>query len=696
MFSRIGVIRIRPLALALGLILTLALTPGLARAHAAFVTSQPEPGQRLPAAPGLVALRFTEPMNTRFSRATVLAPDGQRFDGRASGEQEIQVRLSTSAPGIYAVDWTTVSTVDGHTLHGAYRFGVQVAPGEGAEGSTAVEPQWPDLLIAVGRTVEYAALLMAVGLILLGRLAARTQPLTWVQCRLQPPLAAACLSGQLVVLGEAFVAAGSPSLDALGAYLASGLPGVARLLRPVAEILALQLSLFRAWAVAPPLAVAIVTLAAAGHAAAVQPAWWGITADTLHLVATGLWAGGILALATLRPPGGWRGAEGWKLLQRFTPVALGAFFASVAFGTIRSFQELGNIGDLLSSSYGQVLTVKLLGVLAMVPLSFLAWRRRWVAPRLEAPLTVLVIGAAALLAAHPLPPARAGEAEAATERSQAGSALPEPGDLTLGGDAGQVLVGLTLRPAQPGRNEVLVHLLPIEGEPAAAGLPAQLEISGRALDLAECGPACRRAEVDLDGGEQIEVRIVGLKGGSAAFQIPRLPAPDGTETLERMRARMQQLKTLRQDEDLGPLEPPLHSVYAFQAPDRMRLELGNGSQMIWIGGTRYTRDQPSAAWQMVQMTFPLSVPVLVWEPVPKTSDSSAYVAPRIVGTANLEGVDTQILSFFLQQGESPAWFRLWVGADGLVHRAEMRAQGHFMDQRYSDFDAPFTIESPAR
>ena len=37
---------------------------------------------------------------------------------------------------------------------------------------------------------------------------------------------------------------------------------------------------------------------------------------------------------------------------------------------------------------------------------------------------------------------------------------------------------------------------------------------------------------------------------------------------------------------------------------------------------------------------------------------------------------------------------LWTDADGLVHRAEMRGQGHFMDEHYTDFDAPFTIQSP--
>ena len=40
------------------------------------------------------------------------------------------------------------------------------------------------------------------------------------------------------------------------------------------------------------------------------------------------------------------------------------------------------------------------------------------------------------------------------------------------------------------------------------------------------------------------------------------------------------------------------------------------------------------------------------------------------------------------------WFKLCIDGDGLVRRAEMRAQGHFMDHRYFAFNEPVTIEPP--
>jgi len=42
----------------------------------------------------------------------------------------------------------------------------------------------------------------------------------------------------------------------------------------------------------------------------------------------------------------------------------------------------------------------------------------------------------------------------------------------------------------------------------------------------------------------------------------------------------------------------------------------------------------------------------------------------------------------------PVWFRLWIDGDGYVHQAQMRAPGHFLDNRYYDYDEPITFEPP--
>jgi copper transport protein len=660
--------------------------PKTAHAHAAFVSSDPPPGAELSSAPGVVVLRFTEPLIARLSGAAVTDPEEQEFECRLTGERQITVPLSTNAPGVYEVEWTTVSPVDGHTLRGAFRFGVGVAPGEGAEGATGTEPTREDLFLAVARALEYGALLLAVGMVILRRLARRPPQLDWINLRVAWPLGLALGSGLGVVLGEALVAAGSPSPGEVAAYFTSGVPGIARLARVGLEALAVA-SVVQRRSPTPSLAGALVALAAAGHAAAVTPRWWGVGVDALHLLAAGGWAGGIMALATTRPPGGWRGPEAHVLLDRFSPVALAAFVATVGFGVLRGTQELSAFADLFTTSYGRVLGLKVLGVLIMVPLSTLLWLRLRGTPRVEAAVAGLVIALAALLAAYPLPPARLGEAEAAERPIAGAAALPGKGDLTLGGDAGEVLVGLTIRPAEPGPNEALLYVLPLEGEEAAAGLRVRISTGGPAVPAEDCGLTCRRAELSLQGGERVEVHVAGEAGGTAIFEIPPLPPPDGTALYERMQQRMHALRTYRLEETLSSGRAVVRADYAFQAPDRMRIRLDSGSERVIVADREWRREGPGDRWRADQ-AIPPEVPKFIWD------FGGDPVGLRILGQEKVEGIGTTVLSFFGGSENTPIWHRLWVDSEGLVRRAEMRAQGHFMDHRYFDFDGPLQVTPP--
>lgn len=186
------------------MLVALWLAPTAAWAHAGIVSSNPEPGAQLGSAPGVVTLRFSEPLNERLSGAEVLSPDGARFEGTPEAAGEIVVRLTTNAQGIYRVTWTTVSSVDGHTLEGSFEFGVGVRPAS-AEGETSTSPGLVDTSIAVARTLEDAALLLAVGLLLVRRLG---RDLSWLRVPIVPALVVALAGGLAVVFGEALVAAG--------------------------------------------------------------------------------------------------------------------------------------------------------------------------------------------------------------------------------------------------------------------------------------------------------------------------------------------------------------------------------------------------------------------------------------------------------------------------------------------------------
>lgn len=95
--------------------------PPPAWAHASFVTAQPAAGANLAAAPGVVTLRFSEPLVEELSRVVVTDPDGRQHSGGPTGEQTISVDVESTALGRYDVEWRTVSPVDGHTLRGASR-----------------------------------------------------------------------------------------------------------------------------------------------------------------------------------------------------------------------------------------------------------------------------------------------------------------------------------------------------------------------------------------------------------------------------------------------------------------------------------------------------------------------------------------------------------------------------------------------
>jgi putative copper export protein len=115
-----------------------------------------------------------------------------------------------------------------------------------------------------------------------------------------------------------------------------------------------------------------------------------------------MWAGGILALGSLRPPGGWRSADAKALVGRFERVAQVAFAVTALTGVLRATEQLSDLSDLWTTAYGEVLAVKIFGVMAMLAVS-VAWRRGSPLARLDAAIAIAVVGVTALLAAFPLP-----------------------------------------------------------------------------------------------------------------------------------------------------------------------------------------------------------------------------------------------------------------------------------------------------
>jgi putative copper export protein len=247
----------------------------------------------------------------------------------------------------------------------------------------------PDLVLATLHWVEYLGLLGGLGSIVVRRLAHNRPRIPWAN----PPMH--------IALGVAFL--GGLAVITVEGIHAGGLPGWERLARVAAEGLAFVLCIRGIALVAPVAAFAAALLPFAGHAAAVQPSAGAEFADAIHVLSAAMWAGGILALATLHPPDGWRGPEARALLDRFGGVALIAFAVTALTGVLRASDQVHDVSGLWTTTYGEVLALKSIGVAIMLVLSAVAWRRGVPPARAEAALAVLVVAATAILASFPTP-----------------------------------------------------------------------------------------------------------------------------------------------------------------------------------------------------------------------------------------------------------------------------------------------------
>jgi putative copper resistance protein D len=134
-------------------------------------------------------------------------------------------------------------------------------------------------------------------------------------------------------------------------------------------------------------ATSLVLGSAAGHAASAEMGTPAIVLDALHLLATGLWAGGLLPLALalawtarLAPEAGLIAAG--TAATRFSHLALPAVVSLAATGAVAAWEQVGGIPSLVGTPYGHWLAFKIglfLVVLGLAAGNRLVWRPRLVA-----------------------------------------------------------------------------------------------------------------------------------------------------------------------------------------------------------------------------------------------------------------------------------------------------------------------------
>jgi copper transport protein len=718
----------------------LAAVPSAALGHAEFLSASPAPGERVQSPPAEIVVVFTEPLNRRLSSARLFdARRGQRIAARVSLPRPNRMLLRPMRrlrAGAYIVRWHTVSILDGHALEGSFGFGVRT-PALGHLQKLEESPLARDGWLRIGlRALWYGALfffagglLCAVvldsrsrpGLWLLGGAGARALPagersdaaLRRIWARTQTAGWLAVIAGSGVVAAETEDAAGSLSWHAIDAYLLSTVAGGARAAAVICVAGAALLAR-RAWRIgAVAILLALGAIAVGGHANSAAPRALALLSDWAHLAAGVLWVGGISQIATVWLPRlprlslAERDRVVAQVLERFGRVALPAAATVVAAGALNALIELGRLSALWSTGYGRVLGVKIALVGALLTASYLHAfrlrpriigtgrdcatpdRRHWRVLGTQPIVAGVVLGAAALLAAFPLPARELLETTPAPPMSTpAGLRPPTRHELSVAEEAGAWIAAAWVTPALSHATGT-VRLF----DDQIRAVPAHIAVrAGRARG---CGIGCTTFSVPA--GQRALRLNVRLGRRTAVATIPIAWVPSGTGEAQRiLRASIAAVGRLRSwqiNEQLstGLGGGPARSHYRIAGRDQYEVAYRSAGfgETIAIGPRVWVLE-PDRSWQES-----VGRPIDARELMPWWTHRTAV---RLLGIETGHGhpvADIGLADLHHPAREIPFWFRLRVDLRTMLPLSmRMITAAHFMDQRYYGFNLPARIHPP--
>lgn len=467
--------------------------------HASLVSTEPSDGSMMSSAPKTVRLRFNEPI----APASIKLIDGAgkaRDDISINAHDDtIDIGLPDDLPrGTQVVSYRVVSA-DGHPVGGSLLFSL------GMSENTVIRPadRAPvlDALIWLARVCIYVGLFAGAGGAFFAAWISRTnsaqrQILAALLIGLTGAVAAWGLQG-LDLLGRApaDILSLAPWQAAAGTSLAmSLLIAILAMVLAVMSLLNASVMTKRALSAMTILSVGIA-LAASGHASTAPPQWLTRPMVFLHGAGVAFWIGALAPLAAMarRPT-----APLLDILNRFSRVAVPAVAALALTGLGLAAVQLGSVRALTGTSYGLLLSIKLLLVAGLLCLA--ALNRFRLTPRLAAnPLNtralvrsivlecVLAMGILAVVAGWRFtPPPRALVAAAV-----------KPLAIHIHTDAAMFLV--LISPGTVGRDNFVLQLMEGDATPLAAKEATLI------LSLPERGiePLQRKATLGVDGNWQV-------------------------------------------------------------------------------------------------------------------------------------------------------------------------------------------------
>jgi copper transport protein len=487
------------LALLAGALATLAAPAAPASAHAYLAGSAPADGAILDRAPEALVLSFTEHVELSGTHIDIVDGDGRHWavtavavrphqdappasgalatsGGALPNSGPAAVVADTGTPvdvvaglphlpaNTYHVAWRTLSSDDLHQTTGTLVIGVQrqvtaagPAPGPGGPGLRESVLRGVGL-VGLCTLVGGAALAMALALL------ARRRTLRWypdgvaLRGRMLRVAAWGGAVALLAVPAQLLLQASAGSSAFLVAQAGSG----RWLMREIGPAMLVAAVLWARRGVRPGWTPPVVTLGAAGAVlAAAGTALLGhpgtsTLAGTVHVLAAGGWAGGVLVAAVaLVPALGSHPGQVRLVLRAFAVLAAGCLAVLTVTGLLMTGALVATVDALLTTPYGLLLLAKVAAVGVAGLLGLRTFRRlRHAEPALprrglvaEAVVLVAVLGLAGSLAA-------AGPARG-PRFPTGGRVVTQP---EVSGQAADLVDTVRIRPNRPGRNVVTVTL----------------------------------------------------------------------------------------------------------------------------------------------------------------------------------------------------------------------------------------------
>jgi copper transport protein len=361
-----------------------------ASAHAALIGANPAPGSVVGTSPTEITVTFSETVIPVEGKVVVLAPDGKKISGTPTVRGDvlhIPVRRADHPLGTYLVSYRVISA-DTHPVGGGLTFSVGAPSASPPKVTDAGTHRSVALATPVWHFLGYAGLTLAIG-------PALFLALLWPRTRSRRGAIALSRAGlgliAVAALGafwtQAPASSGAALWDVSPAELRDvatssfGLTLLARLALLAVAAGLLTPALRGAATRARALTLLVVALAGlttwplTGHASAAPLSPVIIAADVVHLAAMSVWLGGLATLTVFLLRGTHPRVLG-VILPAWSRWAALSVVWLIAGGTVQAVVQVGTIGALWHTEYGQLLLAKI--IILAGTLTVAAYARRLV------------------------------------------------------------------------------------------------------------------------------------------------------------------------------------------------------------------------------------------------------------------------------------------------------------------------------